>query len=102
MPKRRRVDDGADASEQPDGVPVTPLKRSEEVWFDDGNVILQTRDMQFKVHRGVLAKHSPIFSDLFQIPQPPSEPTVDGCPVVELQDSPVDVKYVLKALYGLG
>ncbi|KAF7356410.1 BTB domain-containing protein [Mycena venus] len=33
------------------------------------------------------------------LPQPPDQPNVDGCPMVELSDDPVDVEYLLKALY---
>jgi hypothetical protein len=45
-------------------------------------------------------KHSPVFADLFSISHPSDEPTVEGCPTVELQDSPEDIKHVLLALYG--
>jgi hypothetical protein len=36
---------------------------------------------------------------LEDLPQPLDHPTVDGCPVVELQDASVDVEHLLKALY---
>jgi hypothetical protein len=36
---------------------------------------------------------------LEDLPQPPDQPTVDGCPVVELQDAAFDVEHLLKALY---
>lgn len=78
----------------------TPAIRSEEVWFDDGNLVIQAENTQFKIHRGILAKHSPVFADLFKVPHPADEPTVDGCPVVELHDCADDLKHMLLALYG--
>ena len=76
------------------------LERSEKLWLEDGSVVLQAENVQFKVHRSILTKHSQIFADLFKMPHPPTEPTVEGCPVVLLQDSAEDVKHVLLILYG--
>ncbi|KAF8216743.1 hypothetical protein K438DRAFT_1953648 [Mycena galopus ATCC 62051] len=75
-----------------------PKTRS-ETWISDGNVVLQAGNMQFRVHWGVLAWNSSVFSDMQGLPQPPDQPTVDGCPVVELPDNATDVEYLLKALY---
>ncbi|KAF8146845.1 hypothetical protein K438DRAFT_1868486 [Mycena galopus ATCC 62051] len=33
------------------------------------------------------------------LPQPPDQPSVEGCSLVELPDDAVDVELVLKALY---
>ncbi|KAJ6593499.1 hypothetical protein B0H19DRAFT_1246259 [Mycena capillaripes] len=33
------------------------------------------------------------------LPQPPDQPSVEGCPIVELSDAVADVDYLLKALY---
>ncbi|KAF5340566.1 hypothetical protein D9611_007303 [Ephemerocybe angulata] len=78
-----------------------PPKRCEDVWFDDGNVVLQAEDIQFKVHKSVLAKHSSVFADLFDMPHANDEPKVDGCPIVELHDSAEDIKHMSLRLYGL-
>ncbi|KAJ3528884.1 hypothetical protein NMY22_g9229 [Coprinellus aureogranulatus] len=98
MVKRKRTEEPSKerATEEP-----TPT-RSEKVWFEDGNIVIQAKpdNVQFKVHRGVLSKQSPVFSGLFDVPHPPSEPTVDGCPVVELHDAAVDMENALLALYG--
>ncbi|KAK7025085.1 BTB domain-containing protein [Favolaschia claudopus] len=75
-----------------------PITRS-DTWFPDGNVVLQAGNTQFRVHWGVLALHSSVFSDMQGLPQPPEQPSVEGCPVVELQDDEEDVKFLLKALY---
>jgi hypothetical protein len=37
---------------------------------------------------------------LEDLPQPTDQPSVDGCPIVELQDAVVDVEHLLKALYN--
>ncbi|KDR67623.1 hypothetical protein GALMADRAFT_257849 [Galerina marginata CBS 339.88] len=70
-------------------------------WFDDGNVVLQAEKTQFRVHRSMLAYHSNVFKDMFSLPQPeqPSEPCVDGCPVVEMSDKAGDVEYVISIFY---
>ncbi|KAF8216824.1 hypothetical protein K438DRAFT_1536917, partial [Mycena galopus ATCC 62051] len=86
LAKRQRTDSNA------------TLTRS-EIWFSDGNIVLQAARTQFRVHWGILALHSPIFRDMQGLPQPPDQPSVDGCSVVELSDDPVDVKIILKALY---
>jgi BTB/POZ domain len=77
-----------------------PIKcRSDSIWFTDGNIILEAEGQQFRVHRGVLAKHSAFFKDMFEMPQPPDESTVEDCPVVDLTDSAQDVDHLLNALY---
>ncbi|KAJ6519061.1 hypothetical protein C8R45DRAFT_1204315 [Mycena sanguinolenta] len=76
-----------------------PITRSDYFWIGDGSVVLQAGNIQFRVHLGVLARHSSVFRDMHGLPQPPDEPNVDGCPVVRLPDDPTDVEYLLKALY---
>ncbi|KAF8216746.1 hypothetical protein K438DRAFT_1558240 [Mycena galopus ATCC 62051] len=79
----------------------TTITRS-ETWFRDGNVVLQAASMQFRVHWGVLARHSSVFCDhdMQGLPQPPGQPSVDGCPVIKLSDAPDDVEHLLKVLYS--
>lgn len=69
------------------------------MWNSDGSVILQAANTQFRVHWSVLARHSSVFRDMQGSPQPADQHTIDGCPVVELADDPVDVEYLLRALY---
>ncbi|KAJ6519027.1 hypothetical protein C8R45DRAFT_11405 [Mycena sanguinolenta] len=77
-----------------------PITHSKDRWFSDGNVVLQAGNtVLFRVHWGVLAHNSSVFRDMQGLPQPSDEPSVDGCPVVQLHDDPTDVEYLLKALY---
>ncbi|EIN12935.1 hypothetical protein PUNSTDRAFT_111294 [Punctularia strigosozonata HHB-11173 SS5] len=75
-------------------------------WFEDGNIVLLTdldpEPVAFKVHRGVLARHSDIFSDMMALPQPELSvfsDTVDDCTVVHMQDIPSELSILIKALY---
>ncbi|KAF7974530.1 hypothetical protein HWV62_11996 [Athelia sp. TMB] len=79
---------------------VQPV-RSEDVWYDDGNIILQAENTQFKVVKSILQRNSSVFKDMLSLPQPTSSDTelVEGCPVVHLSDSADEVRYVLKALF---
>ncbi|KAJ6599459.1 hypothetical protein B0H10DRAFT_722708 [Mycena sp. CBHHK59/15] len=70
-----------------------------DLWFCDGNIVIIAGSVAFKVHRGQLRRHSEVFDDLFNIPQPKDQDLFDGCPWVEVYDCPSDVLYFLKALY---
>ena len=76
-----------------------------DIWFDDGNIILQAGGYQFRVYRGLLARHSPVFRDMFAMPQPPgnSSPTAqtDDCPIIHLADSADDVRFMLTKLFNM-
>lgn len=76
---------------------VCPVRS--DIWFDDGSVILQAESTQFRVHRTMLARHSPVFRDIFSIPQPGDEALIEGCPIIHLSDSAEDIRLTLLALY---
>lgn len=79
-----------------------------DFWFDDGNVILQAEDRLFKIHRGVLARRSEVFRDMFTLAQPsydensPDKDLLDGCPVIPLSDHVGDLVHILSPLYDSG
>lgn len=77
-------------------------KRDEEFWYDDGNIILIARGIEFRVYRGLLVENSPVFSDMFSLPQPPvasssaAAPADNNCSAVHLSDSPEDIRHMLR------
>ena len=75
--------------------------RSQKVWFDDGNVILQAENVQFRAHRSILSKHSVILASLLDTAQPGGEETVEGCPDTVLRPSNYRVRlHICKPLTG--
>ena len=78
------------------------LKRSEEVWFDDGNIVLQAGDTAFKMYRGILSRESPFFRDMFSLPQ--SDATMadcyEGCFLITVHDKPDEMKKFLAATHN--
>jgi hypothetical protein len=58
----------------------TQLKELKDVWFNDGNVLLQAENILFKVYQGFLVKESPLFQDMFSLSQPETATeSHDGC-----------------------
>lgn len=92
--KRKRLEEVSEPA-----VPVASMTRS-DIWFDDGNIVIQAESTQFKVHRSVLAAHSLVFKEMFSILELPTEQgsAVEGCPVFQVSDSAVDIAIVLRAL----
>ncbi|KAF7370411.1 BTB domain-containing protein [Mycena sanguinolenta] len=76
------------------------IMKNSNFWFRDGSIVLQAANTQFRVHWSVLARHSSVFRDMQELPQPSDEPTVDGCPVIHLSDDPTDMEYILNMLYN--
>jgi hypothetical protein len=44
--------------------PTDNVRRVSKFWYDDGNVIIQIEDVQFKLYRGQLTRYSTFFADL--------------------------------------
>ncbi|KAJ7700676.1 hypothetical protein B0H17DRAFT_925098 [Mycena rosella] len=74
-------------------------RRVEDLWFEDGNLVLQAGNSQFRVYGGLLAARSPIFQDMLSFPQPPDSELVEGCPLVRLPDAEIDVTHFFKAIF---
>jgi hypothetical protein len=66
----------------------------------DANFILRSSDqVNFRVHKGVLAMSSPIFKDLLSLPQPPLDELVDGLPVVQVPENAELLNCLVSLLY---
>ncbi|KDQ56538.1 hypothetical protein JAAARDRAFT_194538 [Jaapia argillacea MUCL 33604] len=71
-----------------------------EVWYPDGNIVPLAQTTLFKVHKSILSDNSEILRDMFTLSQPTEESDIEGCPVVTLFDSALQVEHMLKALYN--
>ena len=68
----------------------------------DANLIIRSSDLvNFRVHKPVLAMASPVFTDLFSLPQPSDDEAVDGLPVVQLSEDSDLLKTLVSMLYPL-
>jgi hypothetical protein len=92
--KRKRTEQ--DPSE-PTPSDTTPIRS--KIWMQYGDIILQAESTQFRINRDVLAKQSSVFRDIFSLPQPPNEPTIEGCPIVHVSDTAKDWELLLEVLY---
>ena len=79
------------------------LVESRDLWFEDGNIVLQAEKTIFKVYRGILTKESTVFRDMFSIPQPKASVSAtesyEGCQLVKMHDSAVDLDIFLNSLF---
>ena len=66
----------------------------------DANIIIRSSDnIDFRVHKSLLAMASPFFKDLLSLPQPSDSEIVDGVPVVRLPESSELLNNLLSILY---
>ncbi|KAH9829965.1 uncharacterized protein C8Q71DRAFT_818035 [Rhodofomes roseus] len=87
------------------------LVRHHDLWFSDGSIVLRAENVLFRVHISQLSRHSTVFADMLEFPQPAGTPSsdaggdgeqgerIDGCPVLFLHDKAEDVMNLLHALY---
>src|SRR5258705_411669 len=76
---------------------------------DDADVVLRaTRcdpPREFRVHKNILSIASPVFGDMFKIPQPADESSTTpaaAVPVIDLDDTPEDLEIFLRMVYPFG
>ena len=69
--------------------------------WPDGDVILRTHgsdSRDFQVHKLILSLASPVFKDMFAIPQPSSE-TSSNVDIVDVTDAPRPLELILQFIY---
>jgi hypothetical protein len=76
----------------------TAPQRVDELWFEDGTLILQTGLCLFRVYKGLLGARCPMFLSTISIPTGEPE-LMEGCPVIHVHDAPDDVTHFLKAIH---
>ena len=79
--------------------PLDAFKRHDKLWFDDGNLILvANKDTAFRVYCGLLAAQSTVFADMLAAARSDPSRLVDGCLVLEVYDTPVELAHFLKVI----
>jgi len=78
-------------------VNIIPEKNRGSPWFDDGNVILMSPDLAFKVYKGLLSQHSSVFRDMLETT---ATEIIGGCPAFQLADSTADLTSFLNVIHG--
>ena len=76
-----------------------PIQRPADLWFDDGNHVIQAENYQFRIHCSILSARSPVLCRVFSEPAPEGTKSIEGCPVTHLQDRGKHVKNFLMAIY---
>ena len=92
---REREDEGAE---------VPAVVEDEKIWMEDGNIVVSAGTnpvFMFKCHRSMLANVSDIFNDMLALPFSDAVETYKGVPMVHLQDSPDDIRGLLRMLYDV-
>jgi hypothetical protein len=66
----------------------------------DANFVIRSFDnVDFRVHKSILALASPFFRDLLSLPQPSDGEIVDGLPLVQLSESSELLNSLISILY---
>ena len=79
--------------------PAATVPLSTDFCADDADVIIRAAGtIDFRTHKLILSLVSPIFKDMFTLPQPPST-TPDTLPRVNVQDSTKTWELILKTIY---
>ena len=108
--KRQRTDSGSGSDLPSHGAEIATANdlvdtatRDSDYWFKDGNIILISRGVAFRVYRGLLEEHSVVFESMFHVGQAPQalSDQAYGCPVIPLDDSPEDLRSLFRAIYPL-
>ncbi|TFY66294.1 hypothetical protein EVG20_g4802 [Dentipellis fragilis] len=70
--------------------------------MEDGNVIIVCESVGFRVHRGILARHSKIFRDTFAVGgQHADQEMYENAAVLRLPDPEDDFKELLRSIYDI-
>jgi hypothetical protein len=84
------------------GFSAVALPLPECLDISNADVIIQSSDFaNFRVHKAILASSSQFFRDMFSLPQPSDNETVDGLPFVHLSEDADLVRSLITVLYPI-
>ena len=73
-----------------------PLEKVEDLWFKDGNLVIQSADNHcFKVYSGILERYSSVFSDLIT----QSTEIFDGVRLIRIDENYEDMEILLAVFF---
>jgi hypothetical protein len=82
--------------------PAVSLPLPECLDLSEADVIVRTSDhATFYVHKSILASSSWVFRDMFTLPWPPNNETVNGLPVVDISEDAELVRSLITILYPI-
>ncbi|KAJ3714219.1 hypothetical protein FB446DRAFT_660439 [Lentinula raphanica] len=84
-----------DSSSTPCSTSSSSLRIVSDLYYPDGNLIIENENSTFKVYSRLLAQKSTVFRDMFTFPQPTGS---QETPTVRLYDSTEDLTWFLKAI----
>lgn len=84
--------------------PIPQLPQSEQFWISDGNVVLETSTLRYRVHRSLLCRHSTVFRAILTGGAAPDivvgvEDDDFGCQRLLVQGSDKDWNILLSIFY---
>ncbi|KAG0701990.1 hypothetical protein DFH29DRAFT_999760 [Suillus ampliporus] len=77
-----------------------PPPHPNDLWYDDGSIVLKAGDKLFRVHRSILSQKSSVFATKLQIRAESTE-THNGCPVLTLDDDAEELRQLLLTIYEI-
>ncbi|KAJ7486039.1 hypothetical protein B0H11DRAFT_1721850 [Mycena galericulata] len=66
-------------------------------WFDDGNVIVMSQNLAFRVYKGIVGQYSPLLREMLETK---ATEIIGGCPAIQLDDPTVDISSFLTVIHG--
>jgi hypothetical protein len=79
--------------------PSPSLRRCEELWYEDGTVVLRAGNLLHRVYSGMLSRESAVLKTMFSLPRTDDDERYDGLPYVCLPDNEYEVTVMLKAIH---
>ncbi|KAG1814952.1 hypothetical protein EV424DRAFT_1412892 [Suillus variegatus] len=79
----------------------SPPPHLNDLWYDDGSVVLKAGDDFFRVHGSILSQKSSVFATILLQSQIENTETHEGCPVVVLGDDAEELRQLLLTIYEI-
>ncbi|KAH9937911.1 uncharacterized protein BXZ73DRAFT_100126 [Epithele typhae] len=78
------------------------LHKAKDLWYKDGTIVIIAGTTAFCVHSSVLEAVSSVFGDMLNLHREGEYETMEGCVVVRVTDSEIDMSHFLRVMFRPG